>query len=185
MVKKKHSGSNTNLSNRQQTSPTGPIVRCSDSVSEHASSVSRLPPVCPCPPNPILAWSPTQTLARRQAQRKAPEAMAVAAPGQLNLGEPPSWGSRSVDCFEKLEQIGEGTYGYASLDSSNSPDSSPIPRGRRLPPSLTRFCFDCCQASVHGEGDRDEGNRGAQEDPHGQRARGRKYSPPTLPWLAL
>ena len=37
--------------------------------------------------------------------------MAVAAPGQLNLEEPPSWGSRSVDCFEKLEQIGEGTYG--------------------------------------------------------------------------
>ncbi|KAM0936323.1 putative protein-serine/threonine kinase [Dioscorea sansibarensis] len=37
--------------------------------------------------------------------------MAVAAPGQLNLDESPSWGSRSVDCFEKLEQIGEGTYG--------------------------------------------------------------------------
>lgn len=40
-----------------------------------------------------------------------PAAMAVAAPGQLNLDEAPSWGSRSVDCFEKLEQIGEGTYG--------------------------------------------------------------------------
>ncbi|CAK7340348.1 unnamed protein product [Dovyalis caffra] len=37
--------------------------------------------------------------------------MAIAAPGQLNLNESPSWGSRSVDCFEKLEQIGEGTYG--------------------------------------------------------------------------
>lgn len=37
--------------------------------------------------------------------------MAVAATGQLNLEEPRSWGSRSVDCFEKLEQIGEGTYG--------------------------------------------------------------------------
>lgn len=23
------------------------------------------------------------------------------------------WGTRNVDCFEKLEQIGEGTYGYA------------------------------------------------------------------------
>ena len=33
-------------------------------------------------------------------------------PGQLNVEEYPSWGSRSVDCFEKLEQIGEGTYGY-------------------------------------------------------------------------
>lgn len=41
--------------------------------------------------------------------------MAVAAFGQLNLEEPPPvWGSRSVDCFEKLEQIGEGTYGSAS-----------------------------------------------------------------------
>lgn len=37
--------------------------------------------------------------------------MAVAGPGQLNLDEVPAWGSRSVDCFEKLEQIGEGTYG--------------------------------------------------------------------------
>lgn len=38
--------------------------------------------------------------------------MALTAPGQqLNLNESPSWGSRSVDCFEKLEQIGEGTYG--------------------------------------------------------------------------
>jgi len=36
--------------------------------------------------------------------------MAAAAPGQLNLDESPSFGSRSVDCFEKLEQIGEGTY---------------------------------------------------------------------------
>lgn len=35
----------------------------------------------------------------------------MAAPGQLNVNESPSWGSRSVDCFEKLEQIGEGTYG--------------------------------------------------------------------------
>ncbi|KAL5223262.1 hypothetical protein ABZP36_027975 [Zizania latifolia] len=41
--------------------------------------------------------------------------MAVAAPGQLNLDETPSWGSRSVDCFEKLEQIGEGTYGQVYM----------------------------------------------------------------------
>lgn len=38
--------------------------------------------------------------------------MAVADAGKLNIEEhPPLWGSRSVDCFEKLEQIGEGTYG--------------------------------------------------------------------------
>ncbi|KAK4788506.1 hypothetical protein SAY86_019825 [Trapa natans] len=37
--------------------------------------------------------------------------MEVAAPGQLNIDECPSYGSRGVDCFEKLEQVGEGTYG--------------------------------------------------------------------------
>ncbi|KAM0907532.1 hypothetical protein ACQ4PT_016049 [Festuca glaucescens] len=41
--------------------------------------------------------------------------MAVAGPGQLNLDEFPSWGSRGVDCFEKLEQIGEGTYGQVYM----------------------------------------------------------------------
>ncbi|ONK75549.1 uncharacterized protein A4U43_C03F18060 [Asparagus officinalis] len=41
--------------------------------------------------------------------------MAIAASGQLNLDEAPSWGSRSVDCFEKLEQIGEGTYGQVYM----------------------------------------------------------------------
>ena len=35
-------------------------------------------------------------------------------PSQLNVEEYPSWGSRSVDRFEKLEQIGESTYGYFS-----------------------------------------------------------------------
>ncbi|VVB18070.1 unnamed protein product [Arabis nemorensis] len=38
--------------------------------------------------------------------------MAIAALGQLNLEEPPPFlGSRNVDCFKKLQQIGEGTYG--------------------------------------------------------------------------
>ncbi|KAG6555828.1 hypothetical protein Mapa_002469 [Marchantia paleacea] len=41
--------------------------------------------------------------------------MAVAGPGQLNLDETPNWGSRSVDCFEKIEQIGEGTYGQVYM----------------------------------------------------------------------
>lgn len=41
--------------------------------------------------------------------------MAIAAPGQLNLHESPTWGSRSVDCFVKLEQIGEGTYGQVYM----------------------------------------------------------------------
>ncbi|KAH9718708.1 cyclin-dependent kinase C-1 [Citrus sinensis] len=42
--------------------------------------------------------------------------MAVAALGQLNVEEPPpAWGSRSVDCFERLEQIGEGTYGQVFM----------------------------------------------------------------------
>lgn len=41
--------------------------------------------------------------------------MALAAPEQLNVTEVPAWGSRSVDCFEKLEQIGEGTYGQVYM----------------------------------------------------------------------
>ncbi|KFK38426.1 hypothetical protein AALP_AA3G111700 [Arabis alpina] len=42
--------------------------------------------------------------------------MALAAFGQLNMEEPPPiLGSRSVDCFEKLEQIGEGTYGQVYM----------------------------------------------------------------------
>ncbi|KAK1278331.1 Cyclin-dependent kinase C-2 [Acorus gramineus] len=41
--------------------------------------------------------------------------MIVAAPGQLKLDESPPWGSRSIDCFEKLEQIGEGTYGQVYM----------------------------------------------------------------------
>ncbi|OIW04170.1 hypothetical protein TanjilG_00730 [Lupinus angustifolius] len=41
--------------------------------------------------------------------------MAVAAIGQLNLTESPTRGSRSIDCFEKLEQIGEGTYGQVYM----------------------------------------------------------------------
>ncbi|PQQ05002.1 cyclin-dependent kinase C-1 isoform X1 [Prunus yedoensis var. nudiflora] len=41
--------------------------------------------------------------------------MASAAAGQINTEELPSWGSRSVDCFEKLEQIGEGTYGQVFM----------------------------------------------------------------------
>uniref|UniRef100_M4CUT5 V-type proton ATPase proteolipid subunit n=1 Tax=Brassica campestris TaxID=3711 RepID=M4CUT5_BRACM len=44
--------------------------------------------------------------------------MTVAEPGKLNIEEPPPlWGSRSVDCFEKLEQIGEGTYGGVGVAS--------------------------------------------------------------------
>lgn len=50
---------------------------------------------------------------KTQADRERRKEMAIAAPGQLNIEEsPPVWGSRGVDCFEKLEQIGEGTYGY-------------------------------------------------------------------------
>ncbi|CAI0542274.1 unnamed protein product [Linum tenue] len=41
--------------------------------------------------------------------------MSIAAPGQLNLTEMATWGSRTVDKFEKLEQIGEGTYGQVYM----------------------------------------------------------------------
>ncbi|KAL6583105.1 Cyclin-dependent kinase C-1 [Orobanche minor] len=39
----------------------------------------------------------------------------AAANNKLNMEEWPSWGSRSVECFEKLEQIGEGTYGQVYM----------------------------------------------------------------------
>ncbi|KAI3926279.1 hypothetical protein MKW98_028415 [Papaver atlanticum] len=42
--------------------------------------------------------------------------MAVASPGQLNLYASPALGCRTVDCFDKLEQIGEGTYVYRAKD---------------------------------------------------------------------
>ncbi|KAK3001222.1 hypothetical protein RJ639_020719 [Escallonia herrerae] len=59
--------------------------------------------------------------------------MAAAAYGQLNLEESPSWGSRSVDCFEKLEQIGEGTYGLFHLTPPRSPSScSQVYRAREI-----------------------------------------------------
>ncbi|KAL5706950.1 [pyruvate dehydrogenase (acetyl-transferring)] kinase [Ranunculus cassubicifolius] len=42
--------------------------------------------------------------------------MVVASPGQLNLDELPFYGSRSLaDSFEKLAQIGEGTYGQVFM----------------------------------------------------------------------
>ncbi|GJP52887.1 hypothetical protein CLOM_g11970 [Closterium sp. NIES-68] len=39
----------------------------------------------------------------------------MAAPGTLNLEGTHTWGSRSIDEFEKLEQIGEGTYGQVYM----------------------------------------------------------------------
>lgn len=44
--------------------------------------------------------------------------MSLAGPGQLNLDDMPVWGSRSLeDSFEKLAQIGEGTYGSVLISS--------------------------------------------------------------------
>lgn len=40
-----------------------------------------------------------------------PEEKKVASAKEKSI----QWGSRSVDIFEKIDQIGEGTYGYASL----------------------------------------------------------------------
>ncbi|XP_075474287.1 cyclin-dependent kinase C-1-like isoform X3 [Primulina tabacum] len=41
--------------------------------------------------------------------------MAAATNNLLNVEDSSSWGSRSVECFEKLEQIGEGTYGQVYM----------------------------------------------------------------------
>ena len=104
--------------------------------------------------------------------------MAVAGPGQLNLDEFPSWGSRGVDCFEKLEQIGEGTYGLVPYLLLLSPPSQ---LQQLVDLESDSFADGRWQASLHGEGDGDERDRRAQEDPHGQRARRRKFSPDFSP----
>jgi hypothetical protein len=95
--------------------------------------------------------------------------MAVAGPGQLNLDEFPSWGSRGVDCFEKLEQIGEGTYGLVPYLSPSQQQFVDLESDSLVPAAGRR------QAGLHGEGDGDERDRRPQEDPHGQRARRRKF----------
>ncbi|GAA0142271.1 non-receptor serine/threonine protein kinase [Lithospermum erythrorhizon] len=41
--------------------------------------------------------------------------MAAATQGQLSIDDSSFWGSRSIECFEKLEQIGEGTYGQVYM----------------------------------------------------------------------
>ena len=74
-----------------------------------AHIIQKRPGLQPMSPQPDLSASPP--VPSPPLSPLVPAAMAVAAPGQLNLDEAPSWGSRSVDCFEKLEQIGEGTYG--------------------------------------------------------------------------
>lgn len=66
------------------------------------------------PPTNLAAHSYKSIILNKEKKsRQLQKEMAVAAYGQLNLDESPAWGSRSVDCFEKLEQIGEGTYGLA------------------------------------------------------------------------
>ena len=70
--------------------------------------------------------------------------MVVAAPGQINIDGSPTWGSRGIDCFEKLEQIGEGTYGYARLSKLPSfPPNSTItaPAHRPIPGALADAFF--------------------------------------------
>ncbi|GAU21049.1 hypothetical protein TSUD_132610 [Trifolium subterraneum] len=41
----------------------------------------------------------------------------MAAMGELNVVDSPPFGSRSVDCFEKLEQIGQGTHGSLPMSA--------------------------------------------------------------------
>ena len=48
----------------------------------------------------------------------APQPHGDAGAGPAAAAQVPSWGSaRSVDVFEKLEQIGEGTYGQVCPDA--------------------------------------------------------------------
>ncbi|KAK1439498.1 hypothetical protein QVD17_05317 [Tagetes erecta] len=74
-------------------------------------SIITYTPFLSAPQNPKF---PFDSISVSQEQPAA-VSMAIAAPGQLNTTESPTWGSRSVDCFEKLEQIGEGTYGQVYM----------------------------------------------------------------------
>jgi hypothetical protein len=89
-------------------------------------------------------------------------AAAAGAPfaGAADGEAPPMWGSaRSVDEYEKIEQIGEGTYGQARAGWEG--------RGGRgkagaKPPPYT-------QTGLHGPQPRHRRSSGAEAHPHGQR----------------
>ena len=93
----------------------------------------------------------------------APQPHGDAGAGPAAAAQVPSWGSaRSVDVFEKLEQIGEGTYGQVCRRGpwSARPRQSRSPR--RAPRRLRL-------AGVHGQEPRDWRDCGAEESAHGQR----------------
>ncbi|PWA44065.1 APS reductase 3 [Artemisia annua] len=57
--------------------------------------------------------------------------MAGAPYGQLNIDESPSWGYRSVDCFEKLEQFAEGIYGNLQFSDGCFPAPASLSVSRK------------------------------------------------------
>ncbi|KAL8161063.1 hypothetical protein V2J09_012552, partial [Rumex salicifolius] len=96
--------------NRQNGKPYFPKVSQASSLKSHHLFDQVRPRISPG--NPIHPREASGTI-------KGGVSMAIAAAGQLNVTESPVWGSRSVDCFEKLEQIGEGTYGQVYRAKDN------------------------------------------------------------------
>ena len=53
------------------------------------------------------------------ANKRAPALSSVLGRAPAGGGSTPQWGSRSVELFEKVEQVGEGTYGCAPPQHRN------------------------------------------------------------------
>ena len=68
------------------------------------------------------------------ANKCAPALSSVLGRAPAGGGSTPQWGSRSVELFEKVEQVGEGTYGCAPPQHRN--DIHATPPGHPAPPPL-------------------------------------------------
>ena len=62
-----------------------------------------------------------------------------------------AWGSRSVDMFEKVEQVGEGTYGYAAAAALRHGN---FPRAPSVPGVGGTACVAAISCSRHPRADR-------------------------------
>jgi hypothetical protein len=110
--------------------------------------------LCAAPP----VYSALCLLIRVSAKPLRLLALPMAAAAPPAPAPQPSWGSaRSVDEFEKLEQIGEGTYGQARVRLRSYPCARHV--------SLT--CYSLCGAGVHGQEHSHRRDSSAQESPHG------------------
>ena len=127
------------------------------------------------------------------ANKRAPALSSVLGRAPAGGGSTPQWGSRSVELFEKVEQVGEGTYGCAPPQHRNdihATHPAPSPPPPYQGPSTQTCAETLCaclvlareQAGLQGEEQADAGVRGAQEGEDGQReGRGALDARPELP----